>query len=90
MATFEHPGNGHREEVTATSGVLAFLFGFVYFLVKGVWPHALLQIAVLVFGAVLLGPAVLVVAFPLWVGYAFAAPSILRSKYLRSGWKQVD
>lgn len=90
MATFEHPGNGHRERVTLAAGLLALLFGLFYFLVKGAWQHALLQLAVLAVGGLALGPAVAVLMIPLWLGYALAAPAIMRARYLRAGWRQVD
>lgn len=89
MTTFEHPLNGHREEVTPAAGVLAFLFGWFYFVAKGLWPHVLLQLLIVLAAAALTGGPGVIIAIPLWVGYALATPSLLRARYLRAGWRQV-
>lgn len=89
MATFENPNNGYREDVGGGSVVLALLFGWFYFVVKGLWSHVLIQAIVVVALAVLTGGPGALIAVPLWIGYAVATPSILRARYLRTGWREV-
>jgi len=90
MSRFENPGNGYREEVSPLTWLWVLLFGWVYMLVKGLWGHVALQVA-LIFGAALLsgGPGAFI-GIPLWLVYVFAAKGILERRYLRRGWKQID
>jgi hypothetical protein len=75
MATyFKNPANGYVEIVSG-AGILCFLFGPLYFLLKGVWVHALLS---------------LILAIPTvgvsWLLYPFFAHDIVETSYLRRGW----
>ena len=74
---FINPDNGYTE--TAGGGLSwlwVFLFGPIYWAVKGVWRHAVvhLALALITFGAA-------------HFVYPFFTYSILRKHYLTSGWK---
>lgn len=75
---FENPQNGHIE-AAGSPGLWALLFGCFYFLSKGVWTHAVLSLllALPTYGAS-------------WLIYPFFATQIVRSHYLRRGWKQIS
>jgi hypothetical protein len=75
---FKNPINDHEEEVSGWSILWAFLFGFFYFLYKGVWTHAIIN---LVLSLATYGFASLI--------YAFFAPAILRKHYLTKGYIPV-
>lgn len=77
MMAFRNPANGYVEQVRHP-GLWTLLFGPVYFLVRGVWVHAILAL-------LLIGPTV----FLSWLIYPFFARSILRTHYLRRGWVET-
>lgn len=85
---FENPSNGHRESADL-AWLFAFLFGFFYFAVKGLWTHVVIQLAAIVLLLAAFGPPGTMFVLLMWLAYAFAAPSILRSAYLRRGWHEV-
>jgi hypothetical protein len=61
-----------------------------YFIVKGIWVHAIV-IALLWFAFLgSLGPGGIVVMLFVWIGYAAAANGIVRKAYLRKGWNEVN
>jgi len=63
-----------------------FLFGFVYFAVKGIWTHAIVSLVlVIALGSWSWGIGGLLV----WLIYPFFARSIVRAHYLRRGWVEV-
>lgn len=74
MLRFQNPQNNHIEEVKHP-GWGALLLGPIYFLLKGIWIHALI-------GAVLF--------YYSWglstIVYAFFAGKIVETHYLRQGW----
>jgi hypothetical protein len=75
---FENPANGHRE--TANFAFLwCLLFGCFYFAVKGAWGHA----------AVAFVLACLTFSLS-WLIYPFFAKRIVRTTYLRKGWRPVN
>ena len=85
---FRNPANGHIEEKTVPA-LWAFLFGAFYFLVSGIWIHALIIFVVSIsLFASLGGPAFLFI-FLMDIGYCIAAPSIVENYYLRRGWEKV-
>lgn len=86
---FRNPANGYEEEVTNWSRLFAFLFGLFYFAYKGLWRHVLIQLAAMWAALSLFYGAAAAPLFFLWACYAIAAPSLLRSGYLRKGWKPV-
>lgn len=90
MTTFENPANRYREEVTAAAILWSLLFGWIYFAVRGLWAHVVIQFAVTIGLGLLTGGSGALIGVPLWLGYAFASPALLRTKYRRAGWRQVD
>lgn len=77
--TFKNETTGHV--VTASSPALwAFLFGFFYFMVHGVWSHAVIYFLIVLATGGLAAPF-------LWVGYAIAANNIIASHYTSKGYK---
>jgi hypothetical protein len=79
MATFELPQNGHRERVTALSGVAFFCLGPLYFLIRGMFGQAL---GWAILCLITLGAA--------WVVGWFMAPGVIATHLLRSGYRRVE
>lgn len=75
---FKHPMNGYAEDVPPDVWVYVLLFGGIYFLVKGVWTHAVVSFvaAFFTFGVS-------------WLIYPMFAKKIMISHYLRKGWIPV-
>ncbi len=74
---FQNPQNNHEEKVAGwTSWLWVFLFGPLYWLVKGVMKHALLHF-------------ILAFSIIAWFIYPFFTYSILRKHYLRRGWIEL-
>lgn len=80
MVEFENPENGYREKAGGKlSWLWVFLLGPIYWAVKGIWRHAVVNLAL---------------AFLNWglcqFVYVFFTYSILRKHYLKMGWKEVS
>jgi hypothetical protein len=75
---FRNPANGYEEDASS-SWLWCFLFGPLYFALKGIWTHA-------AFSA---GLAILTCGIS-WLFYPFFAKSIIRRSYLRKGWIAVE
>lgn len=75
---FQNPSNGYIEEASVPF-LWTFLFGCIYFAVKGIWTHFVvgLILAVCTFGLS-------------WLIYPFFAGSIVRSHFLRKGWNEIS
>lgn len=71
---FTHPTNGHTERVRHPR-LWVLLFGFLYFMTRGMWRPAI-WLVLLVLPT--LGLA--------WVYCVLAAPGIVRADYLRRGY----
>jgi hypothetical protein len=76
LMVFHNPQNGYEEEVTCP-GLWTFLFGPLYFAMRGVWTHAVLSfvLAIVTWGLS-------------WLVYPFAARDLMRTHYLRKGWRE--
>jgi len=73
---FRNPLNGYEESSTGSlSWLWCFLFGFIYFIVKGNFKHVLLYI---LFAVITGGIS--------WFVYPFFVRGINDAKYLRTGW----
>jgi hypothetical protein len=83
MTTFRNPANGYEEDVTLGSFVGALLFGLLWFMVNGLWSHALIQF-VLVIICIAFPPLTMVMFF-VWIGYAIVAKELLSNKYRKMG-----
>lgn len=76
---FENPVNGHREQESKVGiAVSALCFGPIYFIYRGHWAHAFLDLVMI--------PLTLGVGH---LAYAFKAPDIIRREYLQEGWHEV-
>lgn len=84
MATFENPQNGYRESVTFGPFVWALLFGPLYYMIRGIWSHAI----VLLILTLVLWPTIIGAMF-VWIVWAFLAPIIVANSYRRKGWVEV-
>ena len=79
MTAFKNPDNGHVEKAGgALSWLWCFLFGPIYWAVKGVWRHAVANLAF----------AFLTVGLCQFV-YVFFTYLILRNHYRKIGWQEV-
>lgn len=85
---YEHPMNGHTEKVDDLAILWGVLGGPIYLLMRGLWPHVVLQFVVTLLGVLVFGVAGLAVLWPLWIIYVMAAPALLRKRYLRMGWRE--
>lgn len=74
---YRNSANGYEERI-GLAWLWRFLFGALYFAVKGVWTHAIGSIFIVI---MTLGLAGFV--------YPFFAGDILRKHYLRRGWQPV-
>ena len=81
MPLFRNPQNGHEVRPDNAMVVIgAFLFGPIFFLCIGEIGHAFANFLIgLVLWMVFLGWIV-------WIGYAIAAPGIVRKKWLTKGY----
>lgn len=86
-AIFENPQNGYQERVPRLAWLWMLLFGVFYMIVRNLWTHVAIVAATMALA--LMMPAVWLIAIPLWVGYAASAPALIRSNYLKRGWREV-
>ena len=77
---FQHPHSDYVEEsATQVSWLWVLLFGPLYWVIRGVWRHAVAHfVLALVTGGIA------------WLVYPFFTYSILRTHYLRQGWRPLD
>tara|TARA_B100000953_G_scaffold76630_1_gene61931 strand:- start:1126 stop:1368 length:243 start_codon:yes stop_codon:yes gene_type:complete len=78
MTTFKNPENGNIESITRKDCYWCLLFGFLYFVKKKMWFHAVLSF-VLSIGTY--GISMLI--------YPFFVKSILQKEYVKKGWEIV-
>jgi len=76
---FKNPSNGYVEEISHP-GLWCFLFGSLYFLVKGLWGHALVSLAL----------AICTFGISWFIIYPFFAKEIFKKHYMRAGWQEID
>ncbi len=74
---FTNPTNNYTEEVHLAF-LWTLLFGALYFLVKGVWTHALISLIL----------AIVTSGFS-WLIYPFFARGVMRTHFLKKGWIEV-
>lgn len=74
---FEHPANGHMEEVDG-AWFYTLLFGCFYLGYKNAWGAAVLAFATAFFTGGLA-----------WLVMPFFAEDVIRKSYLRRGWKEL-
>ena len=79
--------NGYEEDASAP-WLWCFLFGPLYFAIKGVWPHAVVLFAISI-GIASLGGFAFVIGPIVGVLYAIFASDIVEAHYLRSGWRRI-
>lgn len=85
---FRNPVNGHIEEKSLPA-LWVLLFGALYFLVSGIWIHALIMLVVAISLYAAMGaPATILVILMNLIYCAFAS-TIVESYYLRKGWEKV-
>lgn len=88
--TFEHPANGYREKIGWLTAFWTLLFGPIYLAVRGLWPHVLVWLAIVVISFALGGPLLGYIAGAICTFcYACATPELLYRQYQRAGWKEV-
>lgn len=88
---YRNPQNGHTEEVNGMTPIWAFLFGWIYLAVRGMWAHIAIQLLIIVAAAATGLPGLaFVAAIVLWLVYGFATPAILDNRYRHAGWQAVD
>ena len=78
MTTFKNLENGNIEAITRKDFYWCLLFGFLYFVKKKIWFHAVLSF-VLSIGTY--GISILI--------YPFFVKSILQKEYVKKGWEIV-
>ena len=78
MTKFKNPENGNIETITRKDFYWCLLFGFLYFVKKKIWFHAVVSFAL---SMVTYGISVLI--------YPFFLKSILQKEYLKRGWEII-
>lgn len=86
---FVNPTNGHVEEKRVPA-LWCFLFGVFYFLVSGIWVHALIMFLISVVLFASLGAPAILLVFVMDVIYCFFARAIVEHHYLRRGWEKLS
>ena len=76
---FKNPANEKNIEVIEGAFLWTILLGPLFFVIKGVWVHALIS---LVLALVTFGIS--------WFMYPFTSHNILRSHYLNRGWIEIS
>ena len=79
MTTFKNPENGNIETITRKDFYWCLLFGFLYFIKKKIWLHAIVSFLL---ASVTYGISLLI--------YPFFVKSILQKEYLKRGWEIVE
>ena len=87
MSEFKNPSNGHRESVTGWSSLWVLLFGGLYLIFKGLWPHVLIWLVAGVGLSVAMG--VPIPAMIASIIYAVVIKGVLENKYRSLGWIEV-
>ena len=82
---FENPANGHIV-YKSSPALWCFLFGALYFLVSGIWRHALVMFIISVALLVSLGVSAILLVIAMQTVYCFFADSIVFSHYFSRGW----
>ena len=78
MTKFKNPENGNIETITRKDFYWCLLFGFLYFIKKKIWFHAVVSFAL---SMVTYGISVLI--------YPFFLFFILQKEYLKRGWEII-
>lgn len=80
MARFQNPSNGYVHYVDNISVFLGcFLFGSIFFLLVGEFAHSFISLVL----------AILTAGIS-WLIYPFFAPGIIKRKWLRKGFIELD
>ena len=79
MSAFKNPENGNIETITRKDFYWCLLFGFLYFIKKRIWFHAIVS---LLLASLTYGLSLLI--------YPFFVKSILQKEYLKRGWEIVE
>lgn len=87
--TFENPANRHRETVGTSDSFGVFFLGMFYLLYKGLWAHVFVWFLLVVVPALAAGPLVVLTLPIVAIGYAIGIQSILASRYVSNGWREV-
>lgn len=85
---FRNPTNGHVEEKSLPA-LWCFLFGAFYFLVSGIWVHALVMFIITILLYAGLGAPATVLVIAMNIIYCVVAGEIVEGYYLRKGWIKV-
>lgn len=76
---FKSPSTGEEVKVSGNAGLLTFMFGVIYFAVKGIWLHAFMS---LILAIITSGIS--------WFIYPFFTNMIMRKHYTSKGWVEID
>lgn len=74
---YQNPENGYTQS-SSLPFLWSFLFGWMYFAVKGIWSHALIS---LVLAVITFGVSIFI--------YPFFTKGILENHYESKGWSKV-
>ncbi len=76
---YKNPSTDSIEEVSEFIWVWVLFFGVIYFLIKGVWNHALVWF--------LLAPITAGISM---IAYAYYSREIMHKHYLDKGWNPIE
>ena len=78
--TFRNPQNNYEESFSTLAAFwITLLLGPIYFLIRGVWTHAVVSV---IFAFLTYGIS--------WLIYPFFASGIVKKSYLKKGWILVE
>jgi hypothetical protein len=86
---FINPANNHIED-KSTAWLWTLLFGPFYLMSNGLWIAALSWFAIAVLLLASMGPPAVLLLLVVLVVYAALAPGMVKTAYLRKGWKVVE
>ena len=78
MTKIKKPENGNKETITSKDFYWCLLFGFLYFIKKKIWLHAIVSFLL---ASVTYGLSLLI--------YPFFVKSILQKEYVKKGWEII-
>ena len=89
-AIYENPLNGWREAAPKRAWLWMFLFGIFYMAARSLWRPLIVSMLILFVTALVVWPLLFLVAPVIWVATAAQAQALIRARYLRMNWIEID
>lgn len=89
-AVYENPTNGWREATPKLAWLWMFLFGVFYMAARSLWRPLIVSMLILMATSLIMWPLLIFVAPVVWIATAAQAQSLIRARYMRMGWSEID